>query len=69
MTGTELIREFQQMPEREQDTVAEFVSEFRRQKQLTPEELGNLAKEMVEADDNRKKAELKEQIVAGFYGR
>jgi len=36
---------------------------------LTPDELGDLAKQMVEAQDAGKAKQLLAQIVRGFYGR
>jgi hypothetical protein len=36
---------------------------------LTPEELGELAKEMVEAEDPVEADRLQDEIVRGFYGR
>jgi len=36
---------------------------------LTPEELGDLAKRMVEENDPIEADRLREEIVRGFYGR
>jgi hypothetical protein len=36
---------------------------------LTPEELGDLAKRMVEENDPTEADRLQEEIVRGFYGR
>jgi len=69
MTAAELIREFQQLPETEQQTVLEFVDAFRKRRQLSPEELQRLAERMTEVNDRAQKDELKERIINGFYGR
>ena len=49
-----------------------FRSEFARQaaknQPLSPEELGKLAKQMVEAQDPAEADRLQEEIVRGFYG-
>jgi hypothetical protein len=37
-------------------------------RKLTAEEIGSLAKRMVESNDPREKALLKEAIMRGFYG-
>lgn len=37
-------------------------------RKLTGEEIGSLAKRMVESNDPQEKAMLKEAIVSGFYG-
>ncbi|MGA2557450.1 MAG: hypothetical protein ABSG04_14385 [Verrucomicrobiota bacterium] len=39
-----------------------------RDRKLTAEEIGSLAKRMVESNDPDEKAVLKEAIVRGFYG-
>jgi hypothetical protein len=37
-------------------------------RQLSPDELGKLAKQMVEARDPAEAARLRKEIVRGFYG-
>ena len=39
------------------------------QRQLTPEELGQLAQQMVDATDQAERERLKELLIEGFYGR
>lgn len=68
MTASAVIEEIKQMPREEQSRVIRFVHELARKRQLTGEELGDLAKQMVEAKDPAEADRLKEEIVRGFYG-
>ncbi len=68
MTAAAVIEEIEQLPPEEQSRVIQFVNELARKRQLTGEELGTLAKQMVEANDPAEADRLKEQIVRGFYG-
>jgi hypothetical protein len=68
MTAVEIIEEIKRLPRTEQDRVIDFI---RKSKgiPLAPEELGELAKQMVEAKDGAAADRLQEEIVRGFYGR
>jgi hypothetical protein len=68
MTATAVIDEIKQLPREEQSRVIRFVNELARQRQLSGEELGALAKQMVEAKDPAEASRLEEEIVRGFYG-
>ena len=68
MTATAVIDEIKHLPREEQSRVIRFVNELARQRQLSGEELGVLAKQMVEAKDPAEAERLKEEIVRGFYG-
>ena len=68
MTATAVIEEIKRLPHAEQSRVIQFVHELARQRQLTGEELGALAKQMVETKDPAEADRLKEEIVRGFYG-
>lgn len=68
MTASAVIEEIKQLPRDEQSRVIQFVNELARKRRLTGEELGALAKQMVEAKDPAKADQLKEEIVRGFYG-
>ena len=68
MTATAVIDEIKHLPREEQSRVIRFVNELARQRQLSGEELGTLAKQMVEAKDPAEAERLKEEIVRGFYG-
>jgi hypothetical protein len=68
MTAKAVIEEIKQLPREEQSRVIQFVNELARQRQLSGEELGELAKQMVEAKDPAVASRLREEIVRGFYG-
>ena len=69
MTATAVIEEIKQLPREEQSHVIHFIHELERRKgQLTPEELGELTKQMVEAKDPAEAKRLEEELVRGFYG-
>ncbi len=68
MTAIAVIEEIKQLPREEQSHVIQFVNELARQRQLTGEELGALARQMVEAKDPAEADRLQEEIVRGFYG-
>jgi len=68
MTATAVIEEIKQLPRAEQSRVIQFVNELVHKRQITGEELGELAKQMVEAKDPAEASRLREEIVRGFYG-
>ena len=68
MTAVEIIEEIKRLPQNEQTRVIEFARHAGEDRQLTPEELGELAKRMVEAKDPKEANRLQEEIVRGFYG-
>ena len=68
MTAVEIIEEIKRLPQNEQTRVIEFARHAGEDRQLTPEELGELAKRMVEAKDPKEANRLQEEIVHGFYG-
>ena len=68
MTATVVIEEIKQLPREEQSHVIRFVNELARKRQLSGGELGELAKQMVEAKDPAEASRLREEIVRGFYG-
>ena len=51
-----------------QTKVLEFARQAAEVQPLSPEELGKLAKQMVEAQDPAEADRLQEKIVRGFYG-
>jgi hypothetical protein len=69
MTAVEIIDEIKRLPRAEQNRVIEFVRKEAEVRPLTPEELGELAKEMVAAKDPVEADLLQARIVRGFYGR
>lgn len=68
MTGTEIIREIEALPQREQDDVIRFAYRLGTRKKLTPAELGSLAERLAATTDSEETAVLREEIVQGFYG-
>jgi len=75
MTATAVIEEIKQLPREEQSHVIEFAFELARKRQLSgkcrqlaPDELGELARQMVETKDPAEADRLEEELVRGFYG-
>jgi hypothetical protein len=68
MTAVEIIEEIKRLPKVEQSRVIEFARNVTANRMLTGEELGTLAKRMVDAKDPAEADCLKEEIVRGFYG-
>jgi len=76
MTAKAVIEEIKQLPRAEQTRVIQFALELARKRQasgdsalLSPTELGELTKQMVEAKDPAEADRIQEDIVRGFYGR
>jgi hypothetical protein len=67
MTAVEIIEEIKRLPKVEQSRVIEFARNAGTRR-LTGDELGALAKQMVDAKDPAEADRLKEEIVRGFYG-
>ena len=67
MTASQIIDEIKRLPKEEQNRVIEFARAM-EPRRLTPEELGELAKRMVETKDPAEADRLQEQIERGFYG-
>jgi hypothetical protein len=68
MTAVEVIEEIKRLPRDEQRRVLEFVRQAGESLPFSAEELGRLAKQMVEAKDPAEADRLQEKIVRGFYG-
>jgi hypothetical protein len=68
MTAVEIIEEIKRLPREERARVIEFARQAGEDRRLSPEELGQLAKRMVEAKDPIEADRLQEEIVRGFYG-
>ena len=68
MTAVEIIEEIKRLPRDEQNRVIEFARQAGESRPLSPEELGQLAKRMVEAQDPAEADRLQEEIARGFYG-
>ena len=68
MTAAEIIEEIKRLPRDERSRVIEFARSAGKEGQLSPEELGDLAKRMVEAKDPAEAGRLQAEIERGFYG-
>lgn len=68
MTAVEIIEEIKPLPREEQTKVLEFARQVAENRPLTLEELGELAKRMVETRDSAEADRLQQKIVRGFYG-
>lgn len=65
VTAVEIIEEIKRLPHDDQAKVIDFA---RRMRQLSPEQLGQLAKKMVETKDDAEADRLNKEIIRGFYG-
>ncbi len=68
MSAYEIIEEIKRLPQDEQNLVIEFARHAGESRSLNPEELGRLAKQMVESKDPVEAGRLQEEIARGFYG-
>jgi hypothetical protein len=68
MTAVEIIEEIKRLPKEEQSRVIEFAHKAGETRPLKPEELGQLAKRMVETQDPAEADRLQQEIMRGFYG-
>jgi hypothetical protein len=68
MTAVEIIKEIERLPPDEQARVIEFARHAAENQQLRPEQLGRLARQMVEASEPAEVDRLQAEIVRGFYG-
>ena len=68
MTAVEIIEEIKRLPQEEQTRIFEFARKAEEGRRLSPEELGHLAKRMVEAQDPADADRLQQEIERGFYG-
>jgi hypothetical protein len=68
VTTAEIIEEIKLLPKSEQIKIAEFARQVTENNPLSPEELGALARRMVETKDVGEADRLQEEIVRGFYG-
>jgi len=68
MSANQVIEEIKHLPPAEQAEVIRFAFQLARKRQLTGDELGELANRMVEAKDPAVASHLGDEIVRGFYG-
>ena len=68
MTATAVIEEIKQLPRTEQSRVIQFAFELARKRQLSGQELAQLAQQMVDSEDPAEIKRLRAEIHRGFYG-
>jgi len=65
VTAVQIIEEIKRLPRSEQAKVVSFA---RQNLPLSPAELGELARRMIEANDPAEADRIQEEIERGFYG-
>lgn len=68
MTATQIIHEIDCLPPAERIKVARYARQLDEVPQSSPEELGILAEQFVEATDPNEVERLREALTNGFYG-
>jgi hypothetical protein len=68
MTAAQIIHEIDCLPPAELAEVVRHAKKLDTSRQLSGEELGVLAKQMVAATDPAEVKRLKQEIIKGFYG-
>jgi hypothetical protein len=68
MTAATVIEEIKHLPRAEQSRVIRFAFELARERQLSGDQLADLAKKMVDSDNPAEVQKLREDIHRGFYG-
>ena len=68
MTAAKVIEEIKHLPPGEQAEVIQFAVGLARRRQLTGQELGELAARLAESEDPAEIVRLKSAMTRGFYG-
>jgi hypothetical protein len=68
MTAAKVIEEIQRLPPNEQAEVIQFAVKLAQTRQLTGQELGELADRLAESKDPAEIIRLKSAMTRGFYG-
>ncbi len=68
MTAADVIDDIEQLTPEEQVKVIHYAFELARRRQLSAEELGELAQRLVGSDDPAEIIRLKSAMTRGFYG-
>jgi hypothetical protein len=68
MTAAKVIEAMDDLPPQEQIRVIQHAFELARTRQLSGDELGELAQRMVESNDPAEIERLKSAMTRGFYG-
>ena len=69
MTANEIIHEIDCLPPAELAKVMRHTKKLEEVRRLSPEEIGALVDQFVEANDPTEVEQLRETITHGFYGR
>lgn len=68
MTAAKVIDEIEHLPPSEQAEVIQYALELARRRQLSAQELGEMAGRLTESDDPAEIIRLKSAMTRGFYG-
>jgi hypothetical protein len=68
MTAATVIEEIKHLAPKEQAEVIQFALDLARSRQLTAQELGELADRLAESNDPAEILRLKSAMTRGFYG-
>lgn len=68
MTAAKVIEEIKHLPPTEQAEVIQFAVELARSRQLTDQDLGQMADRLAESEDPAEIIRLKSAMTRGFYG-
>jgi len=68
MTAAKVIDEIEHLPPNEQAEVIQFAFELARRRQLSAQELGEMADRLAESTDPAEITRLKSAMTRGFYG-
>ncbi|MHC1766454.1 MAG: hypothetical protein AB9869_19490 [Verrucomicrobiia bacterium] len=68
MTAAKVIEDMDRLPPDEQAKVIQHAFELARRRELTADELGNLAERLAVSDDPAEIIRLKSAMTRGFYG-
>ena len=68
MTAAQIIQEIDSLPPAERAEVVRYAKGLEPGRQLSGQELGVLAQQMVDATDPAEAERLKTEIIKGFYG-
>lgn len=68
MTAAKMIAEMDELPPEEQEKVIQHAFKLARSRQLSADELGELADRLASTDDPAEIIRLKSAMTRGFYG-
>ncbi len=68
MTAAKVIEEIDELPPDEQAKVIQHAFQLARQRQLSADELGQMAERLAESNDPAEIIRLKSALTRGFYG-